>query len=41
LNHKKIILGRTGRFGDYGVALNIIDQRSADIMKEIEKHFGI
>ena len=34
-------IGRTGRFGKSGIAVNFIDgQRSMAIMKEIEEHFG-
>ena len=34
-------IGRTGRFGKSGIAVNFIDgQRSMAIMKEIEDHFG-
>eukprot|EP01016_Furgasonia_blochmanni_P051216 TRINITY_DN8035_c0_g1_i9.p2 TRINITY_DN8035_c0_g1~~TRINITY_DN8035_c0_g1_i9.p2 ORF type:complete len:470 (-),score=165.53 TRINITY_DN8035_c0_g1_i9:276-1685(-) len=34
-------VGRTGRFGDRGVALNIIDQdNEMEYMQQIEKHFG-
>ena len=28
-------IGRTGRFGDYGIAVNIIDKRSDRLIKEI------
>lgn len=34
-------IGRTGRFGKSGIAVNFIDgQRSMAIMKKIEEHFG-
>ena len=34
-------IGRTGRFGKSGIAVNFIDgQRSMKIMKKIEKYFG-
>lgn len=34
-------IGRTGRFGKTGIAINLIDsQESMDIMRQIEKHFG-
>ena len=34
-------IGRTGRFGKSGIAVNFIDgQRSMTIMKKIEEHFG-
>ena len=34
-------IGRTGRFGKSGIAVNFIDgQRSMMIMKKIEEHFG-
>ena len=34
-------IGRTGRFGKSGIAVNFIDgQRSMTIMKKIEKYFG-
>ncbi|XP_020630470.1 ATP-dependent RNA helicase DDX19A-like [Orbicella faveolata] len=34
-------IGRTGRFGKSGIAVNFIDgQRSMGIMKKIEEHFG-
>ena len=34
-------IGRTGRFGKSGIAVNFIDgQRSMAITKEIEEHFG-
>ena len=34
-------IGRTGRFGKSGSAVNFIDgQRSMAIMKKIEEHFG-
>ena len=33
-------IGRTGRFGKNGIAVNFIDgQRSMNIMKKIEEHF--
>ena len=34
-------IGRTGRFGKNGIAVNFIDgQRSMNIMKKIQEHFG-
>ena len=34
-------IGRTGRFGKKGLAINMIDgRRSLSIIKDIEKHFG-
>lgn len=34
-------IGRTGRFGKRGIAINMIDtNKSYQIMKAIEKHFG-
>ncbi|CAL1543690.1 unnamed protein product [Lymnaea stagnalis] len=34
-------IGRTGRFGKSGIAINFVDgRRSMDTMKYIEKHFG-
>lgn len=34
-------IGRTGRFGKSGIAVNFIDgHRSMNIMKKIEEHFG-
>ena len=34
-------IGRTGRFGKSGIAVNFIDgQRSMQVMKKIEEHFG-
>ena len=34
-------IGRTGRFGKSGIAVNFIDgQRSMTIMKKIEERFG-
>ena len=34
-------IGRTGRFGKNGIAVNFIaDPRSMNIMKKIEEHFG-
>lgn len=34
-------IGRTGRFGKAGIAINLIDSRdSYEIMKRIESHFG-
>ena len=34
-------IGRTGRFGKNGIAVNFIDgSRSMNMMKEIEEHFG-
>ena len=34
-------IGRTGRFGKSGIAVNFVDgQRSMMIMKKIEEHFG-
>lgn len=34
-------IGRTGRFGRSGIAINFVDgQRSMRNMQEIEKHFG-
>ena len=34
-------IGRTGRFGESGIAVNFIDgQRSMTVMKKIEEHFG-
>ena len=34
-------IGRTGRFGKTGLALNLVDgQRSYHNMEEIERHFG-
>merc|ERR1712008_597764 len=34
-------LGRTGRFGKHGLAINLVDgPKSMAVMKEIERHFG-
>ena len=34
-------IGRTGRFGKSGIAVNFIDgPRSMAVMKKIEEHFG-
>ena len=34
-------IGRTGRFGKSGIAINLIDsQQAMDNMKTIEQHFG-
>ncbi len=33
-------IGRTGRFGKSGVAVNLIDSYSANVMEKIQKHFG-
>ena len=34
-------IGRTGRFGKQGIAINMVDgTRSMSILKAIEKHFG-
>nr|CAD7259269.1 unnamed protein product [Timema shepardi] len=34
-------IGRTGRFGKSGIAINLVDgSESVSILKEIEKHFG-
>jgi ATP-dependent RNA helicase DDX19/DBP5 len=34
-------IGRTGRFGKSGMAINLIDSlEKFNIMKEIERHFG-
>ena len=35
-------IGRTGRFGKSGVAINFVsDERDVKILNEVEKHFGI
>ena len=34
-------IGRTGRFGKHGLAINLVDSpKSMTVLKEIEKHFG-
>lgn len=33
-------IGRTGRFGKLGVAINFVDPRSTGILDRIQKHFG-
>lgn len=34
-------IGRTGRFGKSGVAINLVDSdRNMEIVKTIERHFG-
>lgn len=34
-------IGRTGRFGKSGLAINMVDgNRSRNVFKAIEKHFG-
>jgi ATP-dependent RNA helicase DDX19/DBP5 len=34
-------IGRTGRFGKHGLAINLIDsETSLNILNEIERHFG-
>ena len=34
-------IGRTGRFGKTGLAINMVDgQRSIQILRTIEQHFG-
>ena len=34
-------IGRTGRFGKSGIAVNLIDSlEKYEVMKDIERHFG-
>ena len=34
-------IGRTGRFGKHGLAINLVDgPKSMGVLKEIERHFG-
>ena len=34
-------IGRTGRFGKHGLAINLVDgPKSMAVLKEIERHFG-
>jgi ATP-dependent RNA helicase DDX19/DBP5 len=33
-------IGRTGRFGKSGVAINFVDSGSMMILEKIQKHFG-
>ena len=34
-------IGRTGRFGKAGLAINLIDSRdNMDVLRQIEQHFG-
>ncbi len=33
-------IGRTGRFGKSGVAINLIDNYSSAVLEKIQKHFG-
>lgn len=34
-------IGRTGRFGKNGIAINLVDSdKSMDVCKQIEQHFG-
>jgi ATP-dependent RNA helicase DDX19/DBP5 len=34
-------IGRTGRFGKTGIAINLVDsEKSYEIMRDIERHFG-
>ena len=33
-------IGRTGRFGKAGLAVNLVDSNSLPILKTIESHFG-
>lgn len=33
-------IGRTGRFGKMGLAINLVDNRNMHILKDIEMHFG-
>ena len=34
-------IGRTGRFGKHGLAINLVDgPKSMSVLKEIERHFG-
>jgi ATP-dependent RNA helicase DDX19/DBP5 len=33
-------IGRTGRFGKSGVAINLVDDRSKPVLDRIQKHFG-
>lgn len=33
-------IGRTGRFGKTGVAINFVDSNSVYVMEKIQKHFG-
>lgn len=33
-------IGRTGRFGKSGVAINFVDHNSMNILGKIQKHFG-
>ena len=34
-------IGRTGRFGKAGIAVNMVDSRASNgVLRDIEKHFG-
>jgi superfamily II DNA/RNA helicase len=33
-------IGRTGRFGKAGLAINLVDQETMALLKQIEEHFG-
>ena len=34
-------IGRTGRFGKHGLAINLVDgPKSMAVLKQIERHFG-
>jgi ATP-dependent RNA helicase DDX19/DBP5 len=33
-------IGRTGRFGKMGLAINLVDDKTMPTLKDIEKHFG-
>lgn len=33
-------IGRTGRFGKVGLAINMVESRTMNILKQIETHFG-
>lgn len=33
-------IGRTGRFGKSGIAINLVDENNLPVLKAIEKHFG-
>ena len=34
-------IGRTGRFGKHGLAINLVDgPKSMGVLKQIERHFG-
>jgi ATP-dependent RNA helicase DDX19/DBP5 len=33
-------IGRTGRFGKFGLAINFVDNRTLQMVRDLERHFG-